>query len=608
MADERRGRDFIPDVVQRELLKRLDAGYRKVSERDSTLLPLPHEKAPQPTIYKHGFPSAVLSLDAAYLAGGEFTDHVRITASWVVDFLKTMLGPYKMYKMMTDQRGLVITSNSLSLAMRHVKIINPLAQILLGAGLSLEREYGDHSVYASLLAALVVRNCSELLARGYVSRADCLSAVSEALRIAGEAVDRLSRDITPSPQLEETLIRRAKSWVSPAHAEKAAKITREILGHITPSHTAAKPIRELIDFRTVKSSSISDSVLVDGVAYPKELPHPEITKTIRGARVAILLGGLVMPQKVGRSLRISHEWGEPGEMARGHVARRALLINYAREILESGANIVVVEKGVDEAVFPTFIENKAMIIRRFSPPEVRSLAEATGAKPTKAFNKISREDLGYAEVVESRKIVNKEWVFFKGCKNRHQLTVILASPDERGLMDFEEKIKSATTFIHAVRGSPRFVPGGGAAEEEISRALTEYALKLPSRVQLALIWIAGAFEELISFLAQNAGADPINTLTTIRREHERGRTTHGFNADSQEVSDTWDALIIDHSQTKKTAIENALTAAYTILRLDAGIRGRKLSEQEYYYLKRTRRAEERKKEMRRDYGLETLEI
>jgi chaperonin GroEL (HSP60 family) len=67
--------------------------------------------------------------------------------------------------------------------------------------------------------------------------------------------------------------------------------------------------------------------------------------------------------------------------------------------------------------------------------------------------------------------------------------------------------------------------------------------------------------------------------------------------------------ILDSFDVKLAAIENAIYAANTILRIDSFISGKPRSESEIYYIKRTRGlSKEKKKEMRRDYGLESLEI
>jgi chaperonin GroEL (HSP60 family) len=62
----------------------------------------------------------------------------------------------------------------------------------------------------------------------------------------------------------------------------------------------------------------------------------------------------------------------------------------------------------------------------------------------------------------------------------------------------------------------KIVAGGGAPEEEVTRALRKYAETLPRKEQLAVIGFANAVEIVPMTLAENAGLDNIDILSELK--------------------------------------------------------------------------------------------
>lgn len=51
-----------------------------------------------------------------------------------------------------------------------------------------------------------------------------------------------------------------------------------------------------------------------------------------------------------------------------------------RKILDSGANVILCSKGIDDFALKYFVENKAIAIRRVDKADLRRIASSTGAK------------------------------------------------------------------------------------------------------------------------------------------------------------------------------------------------------------------------------------
>ena len=103
---------------------------------------------------------------------------------------------------------------------------------------------------------------------------------------------------------------------------------------------------------------------------------------------------------------------------------------------------------------------------------------------------------------------------------------------------------------------------------ELVRRLKHFARSLGGKVQLAVEEFANALESIPETLAENAGLDPIDVLTELRKRHEAGAVREGLNLFNNKIEDTFQAGIIEPIKVKTQAISSASEAAMLILRID----------------------------------------
>lgn len=73
------------------------------------------------------------------------------------------------------------------------------------------------------------------------------------------------------------------------------------------------------------------------------------------------------------------------------------------------------------------------------------------------------------------------------------------------------------------------IAGGGAPEIELSLHLNEYARTLSGMESYCIRAFADALEVIPFTLAENAGLNPISTVTELRNRHAQGEKTAGIN-------------------------------------------------------------------------------
>jgi chaperonin GroEL (HSP60 family) len=208
---------------------------------------------------------------------------------------------------------------------------------------------------------------------------------------------------------------------------------------------------------------------------------------------------------------------------------------------------------------------------------MEKLVKATGGKVVSNVNDLRPEDLGFAKLVEERKVADDKMTFVEGSKNPKAVTILVRGGGERIVDEAERAIHDALCVVRDVVLDPRVVGGGGAPEAEVARRLREHAQKLSGKEQLAVIAFGEALETLPTALAENAGMDPIDILVQLRVAHEKGQLWAGVDVNESKVADLKERGILEPVGVKIQVIKSAAEAAGMILKIDDVIAAAKSS-------------------------------
>lgn len=83
----------------------------------------------------------------------------------------------------------------------------------------------------------------------------------------------------------------------------------------------------------------------------------------------------------------------------------------------------------------------------------------------------------------------------------------------------ERSIHDALCVIRCLVKKRALIAGGGAPEIELALRLTEYSRTLSGMESYCVRAFADAMEVIPSTLAENAGLNPISTVTELRNRH-----------------------------------------------------------------------------------------
>ena len=188
---------------------------------------------------------------------------------------------------------------------------------------------------------------------------------------------------------------------------------------------------------------------------------------------------------------------------------------------------------------------------------------------TSNLDDLKAADLGFAGLVEERKIGEDKMIFVEKCKDPHSVAILIRAGLERMVDEAERALIDALSVVSDVTENNKIVAGGGAIEIEVAKELRRYATKVGGREQLAVEAFADAMEIIPRALAENGGFDPIDVLVELRSAHDKedGKFI-GINVFTGKVENSIDNGVIEPIVVKIQAIKSAAESASMILRID----------------------------------------
>ena len=260
---------------------------------------------------------------------------------------------------------------------------------------------------------------------------------------------------------------------------------------------------------------------------------------------------------------------DPNQMKAFLDQEDSMLKDMVTKIKASGADVVFCQKGLDDMVQHYLSEEGIMAARRLKESDMEKLARATGGRVTSNLNDLKTTDLGFAGLVEERKIGDDKMIFVEKCKDPHSVAILIRAGLERMVDEAERAIIDALSVVSDVVENSKIVAGGGAVEIEVAKELRKYATKVGGREQLAVEAFADAMEVIPRALAENAGLDPIDVLVELRSAHDKETGKYmGINVFTGKVQNSIDNGVIEPLVVKEQAIKSAAESAAMILRID----------------------------------------
>jgi len=499
---------------------------------------------------------------------GKDAQHANIAAAkMVADAVRTTLGPKGMDKMLVDSMGDIVITNDGVTILQEMQIEHPAAKMLVEVAKTQDEEVGDGTTTAAVLAGELLKK-----AEGLLDQEIHPTVITKGYKLAREHALKTLEKIAKKVELNdtETLLKIAVTSMTGKSAEQASEhlagLAVEAVKTIAEKSGGKLEIdTDNIQLVKKQGGSNSDTELIRGLIIDKEVVHPGMPKRLNGAKIALLDCALEIEKpETDAQIQITN----PEQMQAFMNQEDKMLKAMAEKVAASGCNVLFCQKGIDD-IAQHFLSKKGILAaRRVKKSDMEKLARATGGRVITSLEDISKEDLGYAGLVEEKKIAGEQMIFVRDCREPKAVSILLRGGTEHVIDEVERAMEDALGGVSSALETGKIVAGGGAPEEAVARALRDFAQGFSGREQLAILAFAEAMEVIPRTLAENAGLDPIDILVELRAAHERGLATYGVDVYTGKIVDMAAAGVIEPLKIKTQAISSAAEAADLILRID----------------------------------------
>lgn len=478
-----------------------------------------------------------------------------------------------MNKLIVNNLNKLFVTNDAGTILREVEVEHPAARLILLASQQQDREAGDATNLVIVLVSELLTQAEKLLRMGLKA-----SIVVEGFELAYARVQEImseeSEELLASEHVSlnnlKPLLRSVIGSKQYGLEERLSRLVAEAIEITLP---VSNPRAFNVDnVRCVKimGASLASSQVIHGMVFNREASSQ--VKSISGPgpiKVAVFSCPISSSRTETKGTVLLHDAKEMLDFNRGE---EAILSRQISEIASSGARVIVSGEQISDLAIHFIDRAGMMAVRIPSKFDLRRLCRALEATPLARLGAPLAEELGTAESVESLEIGSDRCTVFKSASDNcgRLATIVLRGSTQNALDDLERSIEDAVNTVRTiVTRDDRIVPGAGASEMALSRAISRFADLTPGVSQYAVRAFGESFEIVPRILAMNAGFDSYDCLSRLAVAQETSGPCQGLNiSDPTSLMDAKAEGVIDSLAAKSSAIHLAVDAALTILRVD----------------------------------------
>ncbi|MFW5638745.1 MAG: thermosome subunit alpha [Methanoculleus sp.] len=480
--------------------------------------------------------------------------------------VRTTLGPRGMDKMLVSSSGDVVITNDGATILHEMSVQHPGGKLVIEVAEAQDSEVGDGTTTAIVLVGSLMDEAERMLAQkihptviahGYQLGMEKALSVVDDLAIAVDYDDRETlmkiADTAMTGKSVEAIKGKATGIVVDAVRQVAARTES---GTYTVDEGDVK-IKKLV------GETMHDAELIRGVVIEKKRAFEQMPTEVKDAKVALLAQPLeITKTQVKSKIKITTS----EQMKAFSEQERETLQKLAETIVAAGANVVLCQKGIADAVQYYLSKHGVYAVEDVKEGDMKFAARALCGVIVNKPEELNATTLGHAEMAEE--LPDTELTVISGCDNPKAVTILLRGSSQLLVDELERAVYDGARVVQDAIEDGKFTVGGGSVEIELQMRIRDYAATFGGRVQLAVEAFANAFEVIPKTLAENSGFDPIDKVVALKKAHADGEKYAGLNVYTGEVVDMLEAGVIEPERVKTQAIKSATETAMLLTRVD----------------------------------------
>mmetsp|Transcript_54698 Transcript_54698/g.70340 ORF Transcript_54698/g.70340 Transcript_54698/m.70340 type:complete len:507 (-) Transcript_54698:134-1654(-) len=484
----------------------------------------------------------------------------------VADLVKSTLGPKGMDKILSSvtDRGQITITNDGATILRSIHVDNAAAKVLVDISRIQDEEVGDGTTSVAVLCGELLRNAEDLINQrihpttiieGWRKAADIARATLESMAVdnsADEEAFKLDLQRIAQTTLSSKLVHHEKEYFASLAVDAVLRL---------------KGSGNLDHIQIIKKSggSLRDSYLADGFILEKTIGVGQ-PKRIENA--TIMLANTAMDtDKIkiyGSRVRVD----SLAKVSEIEEAERDKMRKKVEKICGHGINCFINRQLIYNFSEEIFAANKIMAIEHADFDGIERLAAVTSGEICSTFDHPELVKLGKCDLIEEIMIGEDRLIQFSGCASGAACTVVLRGASNHLLDEAERSLHDALCVLARTVAITKTIPGGGATEVAMSLAIEKAVPSVEGKASLAMEAFAKALRALPTIIADNAGYDSSELITSLRAAHANGKTTHGLDMYNGCITDMVELGVRESYKSKLQVLSSAAEAAEMILRVD----------------------------------------
>jgi T-complex protein 1 subunit eta len=497
----------------------------------------------------------------------------------LVEIIRTTLGPRGMDKMIISDGGSTTISNDGATIIKLLNIEHPAGKSLVDVAKSQDNEIGDGTTSVMIFAGELLKEAKQFIEDG-ISPQIIINGFWRGLQLALKKLSECAVTINKNSEEEKRnlLLKCAETSLNSKLIASNKEFFSKMIVEAVEKLEGFKD-KDLIGIKHITGGSITDSLLIDGVAFKKSFSYAgfeQQPKKFKDAKIIILNVELELKsEKENSELRISNP-----EDFQSFVDAEWKIINKKLEnIVNSGANVVLSKLPIGDLATQYFADRNVFCAGRVAAEDIERVAKATGACLLQTCNDITEKSLGTCGLFEERQIGAERFNLFMECPKSKTATIIIRGGAEQFIEEAERSMNDAIMIVRRASKATSIVAGGGAIEMELSKYVRNEGMKISGKEQLIVLGFAKALEIIPKTLAQNSALDAIDIMNKLRQKHNKeDDCKFGVNCFDGGIIDTYINYVWEPTILKENILNSATEAACSIINVDQTIKNPK-SEQ-----------------------------
>ncbi|KAM0674078.1 T-complex protein 1 subunit gamma [Gurleya vavrai] len=477
----------------------------------------------------------------------------------ITTIIKSCLGPRAFQKMLLTKIGGIETTNDGNAILRELDVSHPALKVLFELAKTQDEEAGDGTTSVVILCAEILNRMGALVTENHPVR--IINFLRSNLEFILEFLNKITIDVKEN-EIEKL--------VSDSVNTKLCKILNVEIDKMALK--AAKLIfknNQCNIKRNIRIEKIlgnlEESTVLNGLLINKNIVHSQMRRNIEKPRIAIVESGL--EYKKGES-QINFEFSNEQDFTKALKYEEDQIKEACQKIIDLKIDIICVEKGISDFAYSILQSNNITALRRFKKTELERLAKVSGSIIVNRVFDLDEKCIGKdCESFDYIKIDDEYYCKFIN-QNAKACSVLLRGPSKDIINELERNFMDAVKVAKNVLISPKILPGGGATEMAISKALFNNLKdkKISDLERKVTENLSEAFKIIPALLATNCGADALKLIPELEAMPEN-EFFYGIDGVSGKIADMRN-VVMEPLIVKTQCIKSAIETVCMLLRVD----------------------------------------